>query len=123
MTIAWRKELLPHAFAAFSYHSQGSSTNANDDVIGVQHTLLQAGAEAPSLVDLMSLLDRGSSGAARVAVAACAAHRLATLRERQLRARFGCPLLTVTDDGAAAEEGLDAACAVTSGLCAQGLTI
>ncbi len=46
-----------------------------------------------------------------MAVAACAAHRLQTLHERQLRARCGCPLLTLDDD-AAAEEGHDTRCAM-----------
>ena len=59
----------------------------------------------------MPLLESGAGHPAtvRMAVAACAAHRLEVLRERQLRGRFGCPLLTLDDD-AAAEERHDTRC-------------
>ena len=69
---------------------------------------LVAGTTAPRLADLMPLLEDGLDCPpnTRTAVAACAAHRLGILRERQLRARFGCPLLTLNDD-VVAEEGHD----------------
>ena len=78
----------------------------------MQLMLLQAGTSAPRLADLMPVLEDGTNHLpnTRMAVAACAAHRLSVVRERQLRARFGCPLLIIDGD-AAAEEGHDPMCA------------
>ncbi len=70
----------------------------------------------------MPLLEGGAGHPpnARMAAAACAAHRLEVLRERQLRARFGCPLLAL-DDGAAVEDGHETACACSPHNTALGL--
>ena len=77
----------------------------------------QADEGTPSLMDVLPLLGTdqqdGHPPDLCVAVAACVAHRLAVLHERQLRARFGCPLLTADDDGAAEDDGLDDACATS----------
>ena len=81
----------------------------------MQPLATQDGQSGPSLVDLMPLLedDADQLPELRTTLAACCAHRLTILRERQLRAMYGCPLLTIDDDGAAAEEGLDTACAAS----------
>ena len=74
----------------------------------------QADGSAPRLTELLPLLvdqHQGRLSRLCLAVAACVAQRLAVLRERELRAVSGCPLLTADDDGVTAAEALDDACA------------
>ena len=75
--------------------------------------MAQVGPEggAPQLAELLPLLQQGAAAAElRRVLAACAAHRLATLHQQRLRCLYRCPLITLDADADADDAGSLAGC-------------